>query len=114
MFDAKAMLMKAPASELVRYLDTPAMYRGDLYYIHNLVLTLDAAQGLPTLPPGTPTPTPTSACGLPGDLNCSGKVDTADLLILLGNFGKSGVGDINNSGKVDTADLLILLGNFGK
>lgn len=78
-------------------------------------LTTDTAVQIsdPILP--SPTAMPTSvACGLPGDLNCSGKVDSADLLILLGNFGKSGVGDINNSGKVDSADLLILLGNFGK
>lgn len=73
----------------------------------------------PSATPVPPTataipPTITPSCGLPGDLNCSGKVDTADLLILLGNFGKSGTGDINGSGKVDTADLLILLGNFGK
>jgi hypothetical protein len=85
------------------------------------VITIYAKTGgtapSPTPVPPTATsipPTITPSCGLPGDLNCSGKVDTADLLILLGNFGKSGTGDTNGSGKVDTADLLILLGNFGK
>jgi hypothetical protein len=55
-----------------------------------------------------------TAC--PPDINGDGVVDTADLGLLLGNFGGSGLserGDVNNDGNVDTADLGILLTAFG-
>ncbi|MCB9839072.1 MAG: hypothetical protein H6813_07010 [Phycisphaeraceae bacterium] len=51
--------------------------------------------------------------GCPSDLNFDGNIDTADLGILIGNFGTNNtVGDINNDGVVDTADLGILIGDF--
>lgn len=43
-FQAKAYILKQPYSELVKWLDAPAFYRGDLFYIQNLVAALDAAQ----------------------------------------------------------------------
>ncbi|MCB9848413.1 MAG: hypothetical protein H6814_08370 [Phycisphaeraceae bacterium] len=49
------------------------------------------------------------------DLNGDGVVDTADLGILLGQFGSvdpSSIADINNDGIVDTADLGVLLELF--
>ena len=50
----------------------------------------------------------------PGDLNVDGVIDTADLGILLGQFGTAGPeADLNGDGVVDTADLGILLGVFG-
>ena len=49
----------------------------------------------------------------PADLNGDGVVDTADLGILIGSFGESGLGDINLDGVIDTADLGILIGAFG-
>ena len=52
-----------------------------------------------------------SAC--PADLNNNGVVDGADLGLLLGNWGNSGIGDINNDGIVNGADLGTLLGAFG-
>jgi hypothetical protein len=51
-----------------------------------------------------------------GDANRDGRVDDADLLIVLFQFGQSGFGlqgDVNNDGTVDGADLLIVLFNFG-
>ncbi|MFN4032876.1 MAG: hypothetical protein ACK4ME_04540 [Fimbriimonadales bacterium] len=52
-----------------------------------------------------------------GDVNASGCVDDADLLIVLFNFGRAGQGlgrmDVNCDGAVDDADLLIVLFNFG-
>jgi hypothetical protein len=51
-----------------------------------------------------------------GDANRDGRVDDADLLIVLFQFGQSGFGlqgDVNNNGTVDDADLLIVLFNFG-
>ena len=57
----------------------------------------------------------TRAC-LPGDVDCSGCVDDADLLIVLFNFGATGRGlnaDVNCDTIVDDADLLIVLFNFG-
>ena len=48
------------------------------------------------------------------DLNSDNVVDTADLGILIGEFGTAGVvADLNNDGTVDTADLGILIGLFG-
>jgi hypothetical protein len=48
-----------------------------------------------------------------GDINDDQVVDTADLLILLGNWGTSGPGDLDENGVVNTADLLMLLANWG-
>ena len=51
---------------------------------------------------------------LAGDLNSDSVVDTADLGILIGQFGTAGPeGDINGDGIVDTADLGILIAAFG-
>ncbi len=44
LFQAKAYILKQPYDELVKWLDAPAFYRGDLFYIQNLVAALDAAQ----------------------------------------------------------------------
>jgi hypothetical protein len=52
-----------------------------------------------------------------GDLDHDGDVDLADLGILLGDFGCTGVncvGDIDGDGDTDLADLGILLANFGE
>jgi len=50
----------------------------------------------------------------PEDLNGDEQVNTADLLMLLGNWGGSGDGDINDDGVVNTADLLMLLAAWGE
>lgn len=50
----------------------------------------------------------------PSDLNGDCVTDAADLGILIGEFGTSGVvADINGDGIVDAADLGILISNFG-
>ena len=50
-----------------------------------------------------------------GDINGDGAVDTADLLLLLGDWGQpGGPADIDGSGLVDTVDLLLLLGQWGE
>lgn len=36
------MILREPYEELVKYLDVPAFYRGDLYYIDNLCAVLEA------------------------------------------------------------------------
>ena len=109
---------------MIKYLDAPAFPRGDLFYIQNLVSTIEAAenQGItpgptnpptPTTQPPSPTPTPK-----PGDVNGDGSVDLSDLSILLSNYGKSGMqrinGDLNNDGTVNLLDLTTLLANFGR
>lgn len=56
------------------------------------------------------------------DVNADGAVNTADLVRILGQFGKSGVGtwddasdaDLNGDRAVDTKDLVRLLGAFGQ
>jgi outer membrane protein assembly factor BamB len=42
LFQAKAYILKQPYSELVKWLDVPAFYQGDLFYIQNLVAALEA------------------------------------------------------------------------
>lgn len=42
-FQAKAYILKEPYDELVKWLDVPAFYRGDLFYIQNVVAALDAS-----------------------------------------------------------------------
>ena len=50
----------------------------------------------------------------PTDLNGDGVTDTADLGLLISQFGTAGpTADINGDGVVDTADLGILIGAFG-
>ena len=41
-FAAKAMILQAPYQELVKYIDVPAAQVGDLFYIQNLVLAIEA------------------------------------------------------------------------
>ncbi len=52
-----------------------------------------------------------------GDINNDGQRNTADLTILLGNFGSNVApntnGDLDGNGFVNTSDLLVLLGVFG-
>lgn len=43
LFLARAMILQQPRSELAKYLDVPAFQRGDLAYIQNLVLAIEAA-----------------------------------------------------------------------
>jgi len=52
-----------------------------------------------------------------GDLDGDGDVDTADLLLLLADWGCAGpdcIGDVDGDGDTDTADLLLLLANWGE
>lgn len=42
LFLAKALALKQGRAELEKYLDVPAVWRGDLFYIQNLVYTLEA------------------------------------------------------------------------
>lgn len=53
---------------------------------------------------------------LAGDVNYDGVVNTADLALLLLQFGRSGVldSDLNCDGVVNTGDLALLLLNFGR
>jgi hypothetical protein len=48
MFSAKAMILKEPREELIKYLDVPAFARGDLFYIQNLVAAIEADSTPPT------------------------------------------------------------------
>ncbi len=56
-------------------------------------------------------------CECPGDLDGTGNVDLADLQLLLGNYGQTGVtyedGDFDGDGDVDLSDLQELLGYYG-
>lgn len=42
LFQAKAMILDQPRSQLYKYLDVPAFERGDLFYIQNLIATIQA------------------------------------------------------------------------
>jgi hypothetical protein len=56
-------------------------------------------------------PPPTQTC--PADLNGDGKVDGADLGILLANWGRPGATDLNGDGTTDGADQAILMAAWG-
>jgi outer membrane protein assembly factor BamB len=42
-FQAKVYILKQPYEELVKWVDVPAFYRGDLFYIQNLVAALNTS-----------------------------------------------------------------------
>jgi hypothetical protein len=69
--------------------------------------------------PVTLTPEPRLEYFALGDLDGNGVVDTADLLIVLAEWGPCPdppdpcPGDVNGDGVVDTEDLLAVLGNWG-
>ena len=46
LFQAKAWILKQPYNELVKWLDVPAFYQGDLFYIQNLVAALSATMSI--------------------------------------------------------------------
>ncbi len=50
LFQAKAWILKEPHEELIKYLDVPAVERGDLFFIQNLVSLLEAGSSLPDAP----------------------------------------------------------------
>lgn len=71
LFQAKAWIQLETRQELYKYLDTPMFDRGDLFYIQNLIATIEApTDGTPE--PPTPTPHP-------ADLNQDGVVNIFDL-----------------------------------
>lgn len=47
LFAVKAMIFRESREELARYLDVPGFARGDLFYIQNLILTLEASATTP-------------------------------------------------------------------
>lgn len=106
LFQAKALILKQPFSELAKYLDVPAFAVGDLYYLQNLTYALEAAQR-----GGSPLPTPTASCL--EDLNADRAIDMTDLLQLMSNWGRPGPADLNQNGTVDISDLLMMLGKWG-
>ena len=64
-FQGLAHIKNAPQSELVKYLDTPIVPVGDLYYIDNLVAVLEATDS---------------------DLTGDGKVDMLDAAHIIANL----------------------------
>jgi hypothetical protein len=43
-FNALALALKLPQADLIPYLDSPLVQRGDLFHIQNLVSALEAGQ----------------------------------------------------------------------
>jgi len=115
LFQAKAWILRQSREELYKYLDTPMFARGDLFYIQNLVATIEAPLSgtQPTNPPSSPTPT-----SVPGDANGDRLVDEADYQIWLNHYNQSSSngssdGDFNNDNVVDGVDYVIWLNNYG-
>jgi len=46
LFQARAWILKEPREQLIKYLDVPAVERGDLFFIQNLVALLEAESSL--------------------------------------------------------------------
>ncbi len=70
---------------------------------------------------GTPTPTPSISpvhCLPLGDIDCSKRVDSADLLTLLKIYGRVAPApnkeDLDDNGLINAIDLSIIIDNFGK
>jgi hypothetical protein len=42
LFLARTWILKQPRGELLKYLDVPSFARGDLFYIQNLILAIEA------------------------------------------------------------------------
>ncbi|MBE2223998.1 MAG: PQQ-like beta-propeller repeat protein [Anaerolineae bacterium] len=49
LFQAQAYILDEPYADLVNHLDVPAFYRGDLFYIQNLVAALSVANNAATM-----------------------------------------------------------------
>jgi hypothetical protein len=45
LFQAKAQILQASREELAKVLDTPVVPAGDLFFLHNLIATLEAHSG---------------------------------------------------------------------
>jgi hypothetical protein len=68
LFQARAQILQQPREELVKYLDVPAFERGDLFYIQNLIATIEAPSNgtSPSIPTPILAPTSTSTRRPPG------------------------------------------------
>ena len=104
MFQAKAMILQETQDELIKYLDAPYWERGDLFYIQNLVATIEAPSS-GTEPPPTPSATPMPDT----DLDNDGQTDYRDFLLLIEHFLSVGPGDFNLNGIVDIFDFNLLV-----
>jgi hypothetical protein len=121
-FQAKAWIQGQSYEELSKYLDAPAFDRGDLFYIQNLVATIQAPSngGSGGTSGGTPTPTTSQTSTptpnpLPGDINGDRNVNLQDSVLLSNAFGtNNSASDINQDGIVNLQDYVILSNNFGK
>jgi len=49
----------------------------------------------------------------PEDINGDGTIDVTDLLIVIGNWGRSGDGDVTGDGMIDVSDILAIVGAWG-
>jgi hypothetical protein len=115
LFNAKAFALKEGRDQLELYLDAPAVARGDLFYIQNLVSVIEAGGPVPTYPtepPISPTPIPE----VPGDGNGDGLVNGQDFIIWLTHYGQnvSGAsnGDYDDNNRVEIADYIIWIKNY--
>lgn len=110
LFQGLARVKRASQTELMKYLDTPIVPVGDLYYIDNLVAVLEASGG--TIPP------PPSPGTKPGDANGDNIVDGRDYIVWLLHYGQnvSGAtnGDFDNNYVVDGRDYVVWLLNYGR
>ena len=71
-------------------------------------------EAVPVVPHGTILVAPEDAIAISifGDLNGDGRINGADLAILLGSWGTDGDGDLDGDGNVDGVDLAKMLGNW--
>ncbi len=112
LFQAIAQLKHASQEDLSKYLDSPIVPVGDLYYIDNLVSVLEAPSNIPT-PSPEPSPPP-----FRGDANGDSLVNDADLTIWQENFGATTTngpvsGDFNVDTLVDGVDYAIWHKTYG-
>lgn len=88
---------------------TPGSNAGSAVALHGSELFIATSVGLPYDAYLAKFRNPT----LPADLNGDGRVDAADLGLLLAAWGRDGASDINGDGTTDAADLGMLLAAWG-
>ena len=85
--------------------------QGSCAHVEYFVRAVDASNNVATSP--SKSFVTAGNCGIPGDIDGNGAVDSADLGVLLSTWGAGGAADLNGDGSVDSADLGILLANWG-
>ena len=122
LFNYFAWVLDEAPEKLAYYLDVPDALVGDLYYLQNLVTTIESygttcwedVRTGKRICEEAPSPTPTPSGCNSGDVNDDGQVNLTDALVIIDQWGTSGTGDADCSGLVNALDFGYVLRDWGK